>query len=275
MFLTPSRARLNKIRGSNKDQPNWLFLPGGPGLGSESLLALIELLDMPGDYWCIDLPGDGSNRYSDNAQAFSAWTSALVEAIAHFKHGILVGHSTGGMQALYLPELEKHLKGLILMDTAPNAQWQNVFAEEIKKNPIPGLADLMNAHKNHPSDETLKALTLASIPYLFTHKGRSAGQKLLESLPYNYQSCEWSEQHFDSIYRARWIPTKSPTFIISGEEDKLTPLSLFLQEKSWHRDNIHFKLIRKAGHFPWIENPDDVRNVFREYFTRYLQTARR
>jgi pimeloyl-ACP methyl ester carboxylesterase len=270
MFFTPSKARLIKIRGS--DRPDWLFLPGGPGLGSEYLVGLIELLDMPGNYWRIDLPGDGSNRFPDNAKAFSAWPSALVEVVTHFKQPVLVGHSTGGMQALYLPELEKRLSGLILLNSAPKAQ--NAFEEEVQRHPIAGWENLMLEYKNHPSDETLKAVTLAGVPYLFTPEGSSRGRKLLASLPFNYQTFEWSEKHFDPVYRARWIPAKIPTLIISGEVDKVTPLSLFLQEKSWARDNIHFKSIRKGGHFPWIENPEEVRSAFREYFTRYFQTGR-
>lgn len=270
ILLTSSKTRLRKIKGSGKAPLDWLFLPGGPGLGSESLLGLIQLLDFPGNYWCMDLPGDGSNRYADNKQAFSAWPKALTEATSHFKQTILVAHSTGGMQALYTPELGKHLKGLILLDTAPNAEWQKMFAETIKQNPLPGWGDLVKEYQTHPSDEGLKALTLASIPYLFTNEGMTAGRKLLEPLPYNHESCQWSEKHFDPIYKARWIPKQIPTLILSGEEDKLTPLSLFLEDKSWTRDNIHFQSIPKAGHFPWIENPDEVRKAFREYFALYF-----
>ncbi len=42
---------------------NWLFLPGGPGLGSEALTDLTGLLrdKIPGVIWHFDLPNDGSN----------------------------------------------------------------------------------------------------------------------------------------------------------------------------------------------------------------------
>ncbi|EUA07894.1 hypothetical protein I545_6382 [Mycobacterium kansasii 662] len=40
---------------------NWLFLPGGPGIGSESLHELVDTVDVPGCSWMVDLPGDGSN----------------------------------------------------------------------------------------------------------------------------------------------------------------------------------------------------------------------
>ena len=41
---------------------NWLFVPGGPGVGSESLAGLVAAVRPPGTCWLVDLPGDGSNR---------------------------------------------------------------------------------------------------------------------------------------------------------------------------------------------------------------------
>jgi len=45
----------------NRGDLNWLFLPGGPGLGSESLHELVAAVQTPGTSWLVDLPGDGSN----------------------------------------------------------------------------------------------------------------------------------------------------------------------------------------------------------------------
>jgi len=41
---------------------NWLFVPGGPGVDSNYFLTLIEELDVPGNFWLIDLPANGSNK---------------------------------------------------------------------------------------------------------------------------------------------------------------------------------------------------------------------
>lgn len=58
---TKLKARLLFISANNKASYNWIFVPGGPGLGSEYLLNLIELLHLPGIVWQFDFPGDGSN----------------------------------------------------------------------------------------------------------------------------------------------------------------------------------------------------------------------
>jgi pimeloyl-ACP methyl ester carboxylesterase len=220
---------------------------------------------LPGKLWSLDLPGDGSNTTSNNAESFQSWPAALVEAVQSLDHVVLVAHSTGGMYALSLPELEKHLDGLVLLDSAPDATWQILFAETINKQPVPGLQALQKKYEKNPSNEALKAVTLASAPYLFTNKEQASGIKSLRSLPYNYETCQWSEKHFDQTYQAKWIPKTIPTLILAGEEDQITPLKLFRNDKRFNRENIIIKSIKGAGHFPWIENPAEVTEAFDLY----------
>jgi pimeloyl-ACP methyl ester carboxylesterase len=265
ILSTTSGARLKLVLRSEEMNFNWLFLPGGPGLGSESLLPLVDILKLPGNFWLMDLPGDGSNTSSDNLASFSKWPIALIEAVNQFDQVILVAHSTGGMYSLSLPELEGLLEGLVLLDSAPNAKWQASFAEVIREFPIPGLDVLQEKYEKTPNNQTLKEVTLASAPYLFTKKGQASGIKSLHALPYNYETCQWSERHFDRTYQAKWIPQAIPTLILAGEKDLITPLKLFQHDKRFNRENIIFKSIEGAGHFPWIENPKEVAKEFAAY----------
>jgi hypothetical protein len=59
-FWTGSGVRLRAV-GERPGGLNWLLLPGGPGIGSESLYGPAEAIDVPGVTWLVDLPGDGSN----------------------------------------------------------------------------------------------------------------------------------------------------------------------------------------------------------------------
>lgn len=195
-------------------------------------------------------------------QSFSHWPEVLVEAAKSCDHVVLVAHSTGGMYALSLPELENHLEVLVLLDSAPSAKWQASFAEIIRGFPIPDLEILQERYAKHPNNQTLKEMTLASAPYLLTQRGQAAGIQLLTSLPYNYETSEWSEKHFDCTYQAKWISKTIPTLILSGEEDQVTPLKLFQNDNRFHRDNITIQSIKAAGYFPWIENPTEVAEAF-------------
>lgn len=262
---TASGARLQRIGPRSTHLLHWLFLPGGPGLGSESLASLTSILELPGTVWHLDLPGDGSNTTSDNQASFAHWSEALVEAVDSLPHVILAAHSTGGMYALTTPQLEKKLKGLVLMDSAPSAAWRETFSEKSKKRPLPEAARWAKIYQDTPNNETLRELTLASAPYCFTEKGLAAGKELLKDLPYNYESCQWSAEHFDATYRARWVPKNMPTLIFAGSEDMICPLSGFEKMKEFHRPNILLREIPNAGHFPWVENPAAVMALFNDY----------
>ncbi len=266
LFWTTSRARLRLVHSSKGRDLHWLFLPGGPGLGSESLSQLLSILKLPGSMWSLDLPGDGSNTTPNNKESFSHWSTALIEAVSEFEDVILVAHSTGAMYALSTPEIERFLSGLILLDSAPDAGWQASFAEVQSNSPIPALVPLYKTYVKDPSNKALKALTVASASYLFTKNGLAAGIEMLNHLPYNYESCQWSEEHFDQTYQSKWVPQAIPTLILNGDRDLITPLKLFKDVKQFHRGNIVFKSIKDAGHFPWIENPADVVGAFEEYY---------
>jgi len=226
---------------------------------------LLNILQLSGSLWLLDLPGDGSNITANSGESFSHWPLALMEVVQAFDRVILVAHSTGGMYALSLPELEQCIEGLVLLDSAPDAEWQNAFAEEIKRMPISGIEVLQDRYQQNPTNESLKALTVASAPYLFTEEAMAKGSKMLCSLPYNCQTCLWSEKHFDHTYNAKWVPQTMPTLILAGENDLITPLHLFKNDKRFHRNNILIKSIPNSGHFPWIENPSSVREAFNEY----------
>ncbi|MGB6976522.1 MAG: alpha/beta hydrolase, partial [Gammaproteobacteria bacterium] len=197
---TKLKARLEFIRVERGENYNWLFLPGGPGLGSESLNKLTQILYLPGIIWHLDLPGDGSNLITDDGQYFSHWFETLLEAVGALENVILVAHSTGGMYALATPGLEKKLVGLILMDSAPNSTWQQKFMEYVKKHPLAEVERWQKIYAENPNNEALKKLTLASSPYLFTTEGLKKDISFLETLPINYKACEWSALNFDNTY---------------------------------------------------------------------------
>lgn len=266
---TTSKSRLQMIKTEAGKNYHWLFLPGGPGLGSESLTELSQMLSLPGTIWHLDLPGDGSNT-SDSA-CFSQWSRGLVEAVNALDNVILVAHSTGGMYALATPELEHALTGLVLIDSAPDASWQIKFNDYIKQHPLAEIETLQNKYIKQPSNETLKKLTVASVPYLFTTTGLKKGIALLESLTsFNFKSCDWSAQHFDSSYKAKWIPKNTPTLIIAGDDDQITPVYLFTEKKEFQSEKIIIRPIKNAGHYPWIDNPAGVIAAFEEYCQAFL-----
>jgi len=262
---TNLKARLQLISSHPGANFNWLFLPGGPGLGSESLHTLTAMLKLPGTIWHVDLPGDGSNCSSNNEENFSHWPDALLEVLDTLNNVILVAHSTGGMYVLATPKLEKKLLGLILMDSAPDAAWQHEFMQYALAHPINTIHTLLIQYDKNPSNTLLKKITIASASYSFSKNSLRKGKALLNALPFNYKTYEWSKKHFDDSYKAKWVPKNIPTLILAGEKDQIIPLKFFINSKKFKRKNIIFRSIKNAGHYPWVENPRQIVRVFQEY----------
>ncbi len=192
-------CRLQSQSMAFNSELNWLFLPGGPGLGSEALGSLTKLLKnkLPGVIWHLDLPDDGSNLLKD--KPLSNWEAAIIQAVKAFDKVILVAHSTPGMFVQTMPELEGILQGLVLIGSAPNSSWQKTFADYCKNNVDPLILNAEKEYNENPNNETLRQLLIASAKYCFTTDTTLvAGKELFKKLPVNHLAAEWSSQNFDS-----------------------------------------------------------------------------
>jgi len=205
LFFTPSGVRLRR-HSSRPGDLNWLLLPGGPGIGSESLEELAAALDVPGIIWLVDLPGDGSNRTPPGVaeDPFARWPQIVIEAAQALPNVVFAGHSTGGMYLLATPELEQHIIGLALLDTAPDAGWHPRFVEMTANHPLPEVDAAIAIYESDRRDTHIAAVAVASAEWSFSASGLEAGRDLLARMPYNSAAIDWSDAHFDHVYAAAW-----------------------------------------------------------------------
>jgi len=272
---TPSGVRLRRV-STGEGRWNWLFVPGGPGLGSESVRGLARAARVPGTAWLVDLPGDGSNRGAPQVpdRPYDRWPDVLTEAAQALDDVVMVGHSTGGMFMLAVPGLEQHLAGMVLVSSAPHAGWREAFGRWAGTHPLPGADAAAGAYDRDPNDETLRALTLASAAWNFTPEGLAEGRAVLEGLTYCHAAVAWAGTHFDDVYRARWKPESLPTLIISGGRDHVVDQRLWQQDAAFDRPHVLRRTIDGASHFPWIEAPHRVGAAFADLI-RLLDDAPR
>ncbi len=265
---TRSGVRL-RLAASGAGPWNWLFVPGGPGLGSQSLRGLVEVVRVPGAVWLVDLPGDGSNRgLPDGGDPYACWPDVLVEAAQALDEVVMVGHSTGGMFMLSVPGLEAHLAGMALVSSAPHAGWRTAFARYAQDHPLPAVETAAARYARHPDDQSLRALTLAAAPWNFSDPAVVRGRALLAGLDYNHDAVAWADAHFDGTYQARWTPQAVPALIVSGAQDHVVAQRLWQDEPAFNRPNVLHRRIEGAAHFPWIENPEAVRAAFTDLTDR-------
>ncbi|HEX4366859.1 MAG TPA: alpha/beta hydrolase [Rhodopila sp.] len=269
-LFTSSGVRLRK-HSASPGNLNWLLLPGGPGIGSESLAELAAAIAVPGTVWLVDLPGDGSNRAPPGAPGdpFSVWPHAVAEAARSLPNVVFAGHSTGGMYLLATPELEDHIRGLVLLDTAPDAGWHPRFVAMTKRHPLPAVDAATAIYEQDRRDANIAAIAVASAEWNFTPGAVTAGRELLARMPYNSAAVDWSDAHFDHTYRAAWWPRSMPVLIAAGADDRIVWQGGW-DEPRFRTANAIRRTIPDAGHFPWIENPAAVRAAFAEIAERIV-----
>jgi pimeloyl-ACP methyl ester carboxylesterase len=244
---------------------NWLFLPGGPGGDSRYLLSLVNLLELPGNVWLVDLPGNGDNLEAISTDYdFDLWFDIFLPTIKKFKNPIVVGHSFGGMFPLCFPELEEQLKGFVILNSAPSL-WFESQSQSVKKYHLPDVTKEEQEFSQNPSALTYRTLLDASLPYYFSAESLDRG-KVLFNVPCHFRPSIWWQRKASEInFSAKWIPQHVPTLIIGGTEDCICPYSLFEQDARFKRANIEMINIDEGWHLPWIENPEMVKTAFKKF----------
>jgi pimeloyl-ACP methyl ester carboxylesterase len=248
---------------------NWLFIPGGPGADSQYLSSLVDVLDLPGKVWLIDLPGNGDNPAPINYN-YRQWFELMPTIVSRFENCIIVGHSLGGMLPLLAPELEDQLLGLVIINSSP-CLWMKESERLFKKRGIPELPE-RNAFFKNKTQENYNRVLKAYIPYYFNKNAVERGEELFKNLPFPVHTMLTVFTLMQEIqYTAKWIPQRVPTLIIGGDRDYINPYSLYENDKRFDRDNIQKILIKDCGHWCWIEKPDAVRKIFSEFIANRLK----
>ena len=220
-----------------------------------------DALDVSGAIWLVDLPGDGSNLVEGDP--YAAWPGVLVEAATEVPDAVYVGHSTGGAYLLSCPELRGRVRGIALVDTAPNCNWYAKYVQMTKDNPQPEFNAALDRYLASQTQANLAALCVASAEWNFNSSGIEVGRALLAAMPYNAAAVAWSDKNFDHSYRATWWP-EVPVLRMAGTDDRIVSQDDW-NAPDYHTSNVLHWAVPGAGHFPWIENPQAVAEGFRRF----------
>ena len=222
-----------------------------------------KLLDVLGDRFRtvrMDKRGHGlSTNYKDDIsiESLAKDVSVLVDSL-NLKNICVVGLSIGGLIALELIRQRPNLcNKLILSDTAPKIGSENMWAERIKRvqeGGIEAISDDILARWF--SNEFLKNKTVE------LQMWRSMLTRTTKS---GYIGCCGAISQCDLTEQAKLI--NIPTLVIVGDEDGSTPVNL-VKDAANLIDGSIFKVIKKAGHLPCVEQPNEVASIFLEFLER-------
>ncbi len=259
MYHTPYHYQIHPIRDGKPY--NWLFLPGGPGFGSAYLRTFCQQLKLPGSIYLIDFPKDGLN--AQGILDINYWQKGLIDLLKSYSNAILVTHSFSGMFALHTPEIEPHLSGLVLMNTTTKNSFFEHIAAMQNQHQLPDLLPSIAEYHLHPSQETYKNFWQTYKYYCFTPEELEQGEQMIPLFAFNNEAYYFAIEHFYPYFNCRWQPN-IPTLILSSECDSICPPDVFSTDPLFQKNNIIHKLIKNAGHCPWLSNIEQVQTGFDE-----------
>lgn len=135
-----------------------------------------------------------------------------------------------------------------------------------KINQLPDLSAEMQEFTENPKQESFEKAFDACMPYYFPSDTLEKGRVLLEQILFPFEPAVWWQRKVvDITYNAEWVPESIKTLIIGSEFDAITPFSLFDRDHRFNRENIKKVFIKGAGHFPWIEKPQEIINIFKDF----------
>jgi proline iminopeptidase len=253
---------------------------GGPGF-SGLYLGDLAGLDQHLDLVMLDPRGTGgSDRPADSrAYAIEDYANDVEELREHLglERINLLGHSHGGVVAIdYAARYPDRVDRLILASTLARFAQEQVAAMEAgisAKAGEPWFEDASAALAaeqagDFETDEELGALALREFPFYFAEYGE-AERAYLESLREDVPNADTLRYFNTEIFetfdlRPRLAEITAPTLVITGEQDFITGPVCAAEIEAGLGD-ARKVVIPGAGHFVFVETPDEFRAAVLEF----------
>lgn len=236
-------------QGLKPDRPTILLIHGSGG-SRLSWQAQKRALDREVNVIIVELPGHGqtSGPPLDSVSDLAAWLVRVMSALPLDAPPVMAGISLGGAVvqelALTRPDL---VHGLVLISTGPRLNLGGSLLERLRQNHMDTVRGFVEAVFGRDANPRLREQSL----------------DLIAALPVEVLEADFKAgRGFDRSRDIAWI--KSPTLVICGAEDRVTPpeLSRFLAERI---PGATLRIIDRAGHMAALERFDLVNRAILDF----------
>lgn len=244
-----------------------LLLHGGPGLW-DYLGAVDALLEEVAVVHRYDQRGCGRSSRSDDL-SMTRYVSDIEELRRHWGHErlTLIGHSFGAALALaYAGTRPEHAASVGYLSGVGIGDWHGPFRAEVARRRAAAgldvrLAELATRPRT-PADEIEWRRLVWATDHADTATGLDLSRAMAET-PLEINDEANRRVSFTDSDQLRWAArTRCPVFFLHGTADP-RPASQAMALAS-ETPRARMRLIEGAGHLPWAERPDEVRDLLHE-----------
>lgn len=262
------------------ERPPVLLLHGGPGLGAEYMVGLVEELDgiidgvLPQqrglDPSTLEGPRDVETHVAD--------AIAVLDHLG-WERAWLVGHSWGGHLAMHIAVAHpERAAGLILFETlgALPDGGRSVLSEKLVARLTPSgrarLDELVALQQSGDEDPTLmtQMLTVLCPSYSFIHNQLLPPNPLRLEIPLPDEPDTMASvaAHWKAGTLERGLPQlRVPAILFHGVGDPL-PVSASIETAAL-TPGARVEIVERAGHFPWLERQGDIRPIVEAFLAEH------
>jgi proline iminopeptidase len=250
-----------------------------PGWGPSSELYFLKLTPLEEMFTMVylDTRGSGHSEKPElNAYSMKNFADDVEGLREHL--GVetmwLMGHSDGGLIILnYASENRNHIEGLILVDTPmgnTSTDSARMKRMQLRKNE-PWFDDAFKAFQKIPTTQKeFESYINSILPFFFSsvenlEKNRDVFAKI--TLSFN-ATLGRAQSDQSSVDLSVFLPVmKIPTLVIVGIDDFICTLTA---SEYLHCEISNSKLlvIENAGHFPWLEQPQQFFNGIKTFLSK-------
>lgn len=254
-----------------RERPTLLALHGGPGFDHTSFKPRFGALADVAQIVYVDHRGQGrSDRCDPGTWNFAQWADdvvALCEALG-IDRPFVYGVSFGSMVALhYGVRHPGHARGIIADSTAAFADQDSVVAA-FERLGGPDAAAASRAFWDDPTPESMATYFATCMPLYNRRTSPDAADVTARSLEHAnfdlFQHWATGEQRTFDL-RADLGRVTSPTLVLAGEDDPITPIAGGRSVVDALGDIARFQSFADCGHGVWRDQPDAAMAAIRSF----------